>query len=104
MPPPAAAVVAFDQSVDAVEPLVELPLLHPAASTTPPRSAAMAATVFFFRTFPPQTCMTTWVRDARIVARECKGEISIKQIRAVRFMNGSGPEEEFLYQPLAVIH
>jgi hypothetical protein len=76
-------VVAFDQSVDAVVPLDELPLLHPAASTTLPRTAAMAAIVFFLRTFPPPTCMTTWARDARIVARERKAEISIKKIKAV---------------------
>jgi hypothetical protein len=44
--------------------------------------------------------MTTLGQDARIVARERKGEISIKQIEAVWFMNGNGPAEEFLYRLL----
>jgi hypothetical protein len=97
MPPPAAAVVAVDQFVDPLAPLDELLLLHPAASTLP-RTIAMTAPVLVLRTFFPPTCMTTLGQDARIVAREREGEISVKQIRTVWFVNGIGPEEEFLYR------
>jgi hypothetical protein len=54
MPPPAATDVAVAQFVDPLEPADGLLLLpHPAASTTQPTAAAMAAFVRFPRTFFP---------------------------------------------------
>jgi hypothetical protein len=54
MPPPAAADVAVAQFVDPLEPADGLLLLpHPAASTTQPTAAAMAAFALFPRTFFP---------------------------------------------------
>jgi hypothetical protein len=53
MPPPAAAEVAVDQFVvDPLAPVVELLLLHPAASTLP-TTIAMTAPIFVLRTFFP---------------------------------------------------
>jgi hypothetical protein len=85
--------VAFDQSVDEPELPDELPLLHPAASTTVPITAAMATPVFFILTFPPQTCMTALGQDASIVARRNEGEVSADNTIAIRFMNGSRLEQ-----------
>jgi len=83
MPPPAAAEVAFDQSVDAVAPPDELLLPHPAASTTLPITTAKTAPVLVLRTFFPSDLRDPSGQDARIVAREHEGKISIKQIKAV---------------------
>jgi hypothetical protein len=58
MPPPAAAEVAVAQFVDLLAVLLD-PLLHPAASATQPSAATAATPVFFIRTFPPLTRMTT---------------------------------------------
>ncbi|HUA27468.1 MAG TPA: hypothetical protein VMC03_01175 [Streptosporangiaceae bacterium] len=94
IPPPAATDVTFDQSVDEPEPPDELPLLlHPAASTTVPITAAMATVVFFLFTFPPQTCMTALGQDASIVARGHEGEVSTDNTVAICFMNGIRLEE-----------
>ncbi|HEX3926168.1 MAG TPA: hypothetical protein VHY31_28105 [Streptosporangiaceae bacterium] len=102
MPPKAVsddAVAAFTLPL----PLDEL-LPHPAASRTAPIAAATAAYVFFLRTFPPQTCMTTLGQDASIVTGESKAEVSVDWLVAVRIMNGSWPEAEFLYHPSVVRH
>jgi hypothetical protein len=96
--------VAFDQLVDEPELPDELPLLHPAASTTVPMTAARATPVFFIRTFPPQTCVTALGQDASIVARKREGEVSVNSTNAIWFMNGSRLEEEFLHHWLAVMH
>jgi len=97
--------VAFDQSVDEPELPDEPPLLlHPAASTTEPITAAMATPVFFLLTFPPQTCMTALGQDASIVARRHEGEVSADNTVAICFMNGIRLEEKFLYHRLAVRH
>jgi len=74
---------AFDQLADEPELPDELPLLHPAASTTVPIAAAMATPVFFLRTFPPQTCMTALGQDASIVARKREEEVSVNKMDAI---------------------
>jgi hypothetical protein len=51
MPPPAVTDVAFDQFAEEPEPADEL-LLHPAARTTVPITAAMVTTALFLRTIP----------------------------------------------------
>jgi hypothetical protein len=54
IPPPAAAEVAVAQFAEPLLDELLLPLLpHPAASTAQPSAAAMAAPVFFLRTFSP---------------------------------------------------
>jgi hypothetical protein len=104
MPPKAVsddAVAAFTLPLPLDELLPLLP--HPAASRTAP-IAATAAYVFFLRTFPPQTCMTTLGQDASIVTGESKAEVSADWLVAVWIMNGSWPEAEFLYHPSVVRH
>ena len=59
MPPPALAEVAVAQFADLLAVLLDPLLPHPAASMTQPSAAAAATPVFFIRTFPPPTCMTT---------------------------------------------
>jgi len=99
MPPPAAAEVAVDQFADVLALLDEL-LLHPPASTAMLTIAPMATPVFFRRTFPPLACMTVLGRDASIVAREGKGQVSAACITAIRFMKSTGMEGEFLCRRL----
>ena len=80
MPPNAAAEVAVEAST--LLPLLlldELLLPHPAASTTLPRTAAMAAPVLFFiRTFPSDLHGHAG-QDASIVAGEREGKVSSHQ-------------------------
>jgi hypothetical protein len=59
MPPPALAEPAVAQFADLLAVLLDPPLLHPAAKATQPSAATAATPVFFIRTFPPLTCMTT---------------------------------------------
>jgi len=73
MPPPAAAEVTFDQSVDEAAPLDDdEPLLPHPARTAMPITAATAAPVLFLSTVSPPTCMTAVGQDASIVAGERK--------------------------------
>jgi hypothetical protein len=95
IPPNAAADVALAASTPPPLLLDELLLPHPAASTTLPRTAAMAAPVLFSFARSPSDLHGHAGQDGSIVAGECEGKVSVNQVSAVQGMNDSSPGKEF---------